>query len=474
MDPFFEKLKKDAVEVNLEDSIQFIESKIKNISGKIVSPYPTINGIDIKFSLGKRHIKFNAEGFAEYKGGLEPAAFQRRMYGYCDPFYVINQKDVYYVNKGTSKVSIALGKDLSADGEISSMSCDFDEAKSYYRFIQRTEDGAGAIFHTLGKAFIIKDSVRVAGYTTLNIDSHILGIFDCDFLDNRAIVIDALTPIDYATFEKIVNSAIMSIALVGGNLHKNRKIFLKSEDENFKKITGFKLINTGKSILTGYELFNPWEEKEFLNIEKQNHISENFVSNLITLTLNDIRVFRSIKIIAEARIAPKEIATAAYFVALETIKNIIIEKNEDNIAPFKNKKIAKNLIDRIKELINIIDEDEFNNKIAVERKVDDLNKLGNNESFFKVFQILNIELSKQDKDCLKARNRFLHGNVPFVDEPDENKLNQLQIIELKAHSLTCALILKMAGYEGYMKNSLKFIDAIGYDNSSEEPFFRKI
>jgi hypothetical protein len=87
---------------------------------------------------------------------------------------------------------------------------------------------------------------------------------------------------------------------------------------------------------------------------------------------------------------------------------------------------------------------------------------------------MGINLSSDDQDCINNRNKFLHGNIPFDHETKENRRKELSKINLTAHLLTCALLLKYAGYKGPIKNYLKYLDLINDLDTINQPLFRII
>lgn len=170
---------------------------------------------------------------------------------------------------------------------------------------------------------------------------------------------------------------------------------------------------------------------------------------------------------------PVEIEAASIFVALETIKQIIIEENIEKISPFANESFATTTINNFKNIILTAPDEEFNDKNSVLRKLDNLRVVGNNDSFKLAFKLVGFNLTKEDEKCISMRNRFLHGNIPFENEPEQQKKKELLNITLAAHLLTCSLILKYAGYKGVVKNFLKYWDLV---NKVENiaPLFRTI
>jgi len=170
---------------------------------------------------------------------------------------------------------------------------------------------------------------------------------------------------------------------------------------------------------------------------------------------------------------PLEIKASTYSVALETIKNIIIEDNQEKINPFKSKKVASSTIKILKSEIEKIDDSEFNSKESVLNKVEQLNQVGNKDSLILSFKLLNLTLTEDDKRCINMRNDFLHGRIPYNSESGD-KDNELQHIVYKLHLLVTSLIMKNAGYSGLMLNYIKLVELLYFKKKIEEPLFRRI
>ena len=60
-------------------------------------------------------------------------------------------------------------------------------------------------------------------------------------------------------------------------------------------------------------------------------------------------------------------------------------------------------------------------------------------------------MNDNDKEALMMRNTFLHGGL--VKGTIEKQSNELFYLSLMLHKLACIIILKRAGYEGYILNN---------------------
>ena len=152
--------------------------------------------------------------------------------------------------------------------------------------------------------------------------------------------------------------------------------------------------------------------KEVHNIDVKELFPIQVFNNLVNITIEDRRILRAIKLITQTYDTPIEARASSLFVALETIKDIIIEEKKEILSPIKSIVVAKELIDKMKNLVEDIDSSEFTSKESVLRYLEGINKIGNNEGLRKIFELNGIILSRADKDCVAMRNRFLHGTVP--------------------------------------------------------------
>jgi hypothetical protein len=208
--------------------------------------------------------------------------------------------------------------------------------------------------------------------------------------------------------------------------------------------------------------------------EKATRIKPIIFSNLVTKAIQEEGLFRAMKIIAEANNFPSEIRASAYSVALETIRNLIIEDNKEKVAPIKNHAVAKELKRKFKELVDGLDETDFSNREALYKRINDFNQLPNKDSFKAAFELVGLVLTEEDLKCIESRNAFLHGRMPI--EQLENAESEIKYFTQKLHFLASALILKYCGYSGWMLNSHKYLELFdsNYTKRVDEPTFRKI
>lgn len=467
----FEELRLTAEKVELDETFSFLKEIKKTNEGQIESHIPTINGLGIKFKKGDRCIKFSTEPMLSCD---EPVKYQSSTYGFQKPFKIISPRINCIVEHGVGEVSIKMGQGFASEGKLWEIESNYKTETGFFRAIFPI-DGFTAIplNYFLGRHFKVGSSLRVAGYVDIKICENELAFFDYRFEKDQFIFIDCKTCVDYTAFEKLIEVVIYSFALISGSLIRNEVTILKFRNLDFTNLLGFQFRKIEDSIISNVELINPKEHKRYLGLTQTNYFPQELFSKLTEICFHNKPLLRAIRIITQSRGLAVEIEAASIFVALETIKQIIIEENLEKTSPFINSSLATDTIEEFKNVILSIDINEFNDRDAVIGKLNALNRIGNNKSLKHAFKLVGFNLTKEDERCIAMRNRFLHGNVPFENEPEQKKKKELLKISLQAHLLTCSLILKYIGYKGVVKDFLVYWDSInGVDN--ENSLFRTI
>lgn len=467
-----EDIEKTAIQTNLNKTFEFLRRFNRTKRGTIISQFPTINGIDISFK--KTYRKFLYETSEILLKG-PPAKYQHLGYGMIKPFKIQANKELFDVTYGACHVSTNIGSGFNSKGELCELDWNFDKSNGYYRaLLPLSEYSRPPVNYILGNAFKVGRSTRYYGYIPMTLGNHKLAFYDYNYKKQKYLIVDSLASTDYPQFEKAVEAVIYSFGLLSGSLTRDELIIFHHSEPSFKKVTGFQFRKIEDTIRSSLDIINPKEHKESEGLDKTIHFSEEDFSKLATVCFNELPFKRAIRIITQSRNLPQEIGTASFFVALETIKNLIITSNEEKIRSFKNQEDANKLILDCKALVNELDDSKFNFKQRALNKMEQLNDIGNNESFLMSFELMGLKLNTAEKQCIKKRNRFLHGNMPFENEPESVKTKELSEVALRTHYLVCTLILKYAGCSCYLKNTLKYFDLANGENKIREPLFKKI
>ncbi|PNW27559.1 hypothetical protein [Formosa algae] len=164
------------------------------------------------------------------------------------------------------------------------------------------------------------------------------------------------------------------------------------------------------------------------------------------------------------------------FVVLETITEEIL-KNKSKIHYEKHylKNDCISLLNKYKETLSKQDFDILYKGISqIDKKI-----LQNNKNHILAFEILGIDLSKEDKICLGKRNDFFHGRILpqqiVIDNEDDfvTLEKEYSVLSQRLFTLITKLVLKTVNFEGFIINHAK-IREIQNDKTIEEDYFIKI
>lgn len=135
-----------------------------------------------------------------------------------------------------------------------------------------------------------------------------------------------------------------------------------------------------------------------------------------------------------------------------------------------NPKVASRIIKELKHIVEETDDSQFNSKEIVLRRITNINQKTNVDNYFTAFESVKYKLTDFDRYCLKQRDVFLNGKIPVTQEDG----NELDYIIFKLHYLICVLVLKTAGYSGYLFNNVTFRKILTKDMKIKEPLVLKI
>ncbi|MCG8531908.1 MAG: hypothetical protein MI749_14775, partial [Desulfovibrionales bacterium] len=203
---------------------------------------------------------------------------------------------------------------------------------------------------------------------------------------------------------------------------------------------------------------------------------EDVFSNLASLLYKHSSLSRAALIILEANLQPLELKAASYCVAFEAVCHTI--KKEFGIK-------SPNVIDN--ELWNDVVKSKFSELIEqlytqgtlnkdqqriLGNKLNNWNQPTNRDSLTAPFTKYDYTLSKDEYKCIDNRNKFLHGSLPVNERNENEAFRELYHISLTIHKLVYVLILKTAGYEGYIINYPKLHQHITERDMDQELFVK--
>ena len=126
------------------------------------------------------------------------------------------------------------------------------------------------------------------------------------------------------------------------------------------------------------------------------------LENLINELINSVDYKRTLLLICQAHTEPPYVMSTLFSVALETITNKISEEIKEKIKPIKEKEIAENLREKLKQTLL-----EFKSKLTEEaynKITSDINRVNsatNKQKLLQPFKHLNIKLHSKDMEAIE-------------------------------------------------------------------------
>jgi hypothetical protein len=197
--------------------------------------------------------------------------------------------------------------------------------------------------------------------------------------------------------------------------------------------------------------------KEFAKLCKWTHESLDFQGILL--------------LILESMKASLLFMPAGLSVALESLTDFLVKKDEEKVLPMK-KQLARKVRD---ELFQVIEK--YKNEIEEEgiatltKRIENINQLTNRNRLVKPFERLGFQLTEEDKKAIEHRNDFLHGKLTLKsDLLAEEDDRDVYYIALRLYTLLSVLILKSIGYDNKIVNYPKIHERTYNRNVDESPF----
>lgn len=465
---------KNAIKINFKATSKKLADINSSNDFVVASAYPTIDKLRITITKSNRCFTFRMGPF-----NIVPNMFkyQNIAYGLGKPFRLLNSNN-WNIYNGVSSHTFSPGKKNENEGYITELNSNFNERNNnYFRLLIPQNGGMYNRPRSFIKATAMNINERYSyGLVSISVGSKNYRLYDHSSENGNYLVIDSLEKQSFKQFEQVATAIRFSFALISGFLERNESYVLVSNSSKFDSISGFAYKKELDTIDSGKHIICPWILQEFLNLNKKiGFLPVDVFSKLVSITLKNKSVTRAVQILTQSNKLPLEICTAAYSVCLETIKNVVIDLNRDKVNPISSKGDAKRIIKSLKDTVNSFDSCYYNNKNVILSKIDNINQLSNIDSILHSFKLLGIDLTDNDTFCIKRRNDFLHGKIPFENELDQSKkTTELKLIAYKLHFLTCCLLLKMAGFNGYLINFTTFLKLRLNYGQINEPAFRLI
>lgn len=266
--------------------------------------------------------------------------------------------------------------------------------------------------------------------------------------------IDSNSPTEHKSYWDNAYSILLSHSLLSGQLFLKEGYFLSSENATFEAIDTLEWRQLGESKISGYNVITSNEYSYTKRTNDKNsepilkRIDEEIFNRLCSFCQENLYIRYAINLILSGNLSDGILQPVAYSVALETITGGL----QRNGKKYNLKTVEDSDWEVVrKDLLTVINSallEEGPKKIFT-TKVNNMNAPLNSTALSKPFEIAGLSLSDEDKQLIKKRNGFLHGNLSTPADTIENQAQYRFFESLRLHFLVCRLILKLVDYYGY-------------------------
>lgn len=313
-----------------------------------------------------------------------------------------------------------------------------------------------------------------------NIDFHLYQYKDKKEKNNY-LIIDTTKDMSYEVFADYCYSLLVSFGYVTGLFPQNEGYFFSYDTIEMNKPKQFLYSEFRDSI---YSFYHPIYSNAHGYI-RDNKTAEKEQKDLRVMTTNEFSLLCQkvhanseflaiLLLILESSTSSLLVMPSGFSIALEGLTELFVKENENKIVPIKNKSEARNLRKEILDILfkyeGVIGMDAVS---IISKRIDNINQPTNQDKLIKPFEILNFELTEDDKKAINHRNDFLHGKITLSESDDLIGEKKTYHVALRLYTLLSVLILKPIGYDNKIVNYPKIHETASLD-TVKETYYRKI
>lgn len=347
------------------------------------------------------------------------------------------------------------------------------EDKAYFRcFIPIGSVDWNRDIHTYG--VFIRNGCAL-GLMELKDGDELLHVYPCNDGEKKYMAVESLTAITSQQMAEYVYSVALTLGFITGTIHLGKCYEFSSTEPEFDVNVSMAYHTMRPSSDAGMKIFttNMYYVRELLKSAKvqlpdktplynakgefQEHLQDwlqpDQMQRLFALIHSDAKVARAVVTIIESANFPLEYQASVRAIVLETLAHSI-----PGPKPIPEDELWNQMkADLEGVLAKYTNNDQGQQQICgesltiLQKKINSMNNPTNADSLAKPLEDAGYTLSQNDKDALKARNTFLHGGL--AKGTIEKQTNDVFYLSLMLHKLACIIILKRAGFNGYILNN---------------------
>ncbi len=303
----------------------------------------------------------------------------------------------------------------------------------------------------------------------------IIHVYSCHDGEKKYMVVESLTETTSAKMAEYVYSASLTIGFITGNIHLGKCYEFSSSEPEYGKNVAMEYHTMRPSSEASMRIFttNMYYVRETLkssgvNLQDklplynqdgafQEHLQDwlqpDGIQSLFELIQNDAKIARAVVTILESSNFPLEYQASVRAIVLETLARSV-----EGPKPIPDDELWANMKADLEGVVSRYAKNDVGEQLISDesitvlgKKINNMNNPTNADSLAKPFERANYTLTENDKKALKMRDTFLHGGL--VKGSLEKQTEELFYLSLMLHKLACIIILKKAGFKGYILNN---------------------
>ncbi|HNF81808.1 MAG TPA: hypothetical protein PK325_16755, partial [Cyclobacteriaceae bacterium] len=323
----------------------------------------------------------------------------------------------------------------------------------FLRYIQPINTDLNVGLISTATDLMTDQEIRYAvGIVDLKTSGFPMQLFRISHHDQQYLVLDCQQRADLQQFENCANAVLTIYAFIWGNLWGKGAFILSSHDASFNSINAIQFHSKPDHASHRWIVFDPWEIRHYQFHSDFFQFPVTAFEGLCNRVISEDKFRNALKIIYEANTSPFSLSTCILFcTALEILANLV--PSDVTQAPIDAKRYKNSNIETI--LANaILQNDQLTageQEFLIQKKLPYLNKPTNIDKLQRAFEQLNItNLPDKFKKAIRYRDKYLHGSAPKPYLSSTEADTKFKAFELQF--LANILVLKLAGYRGFLKN----------------------
>lgn len=324
--------------------------------------------------------------------------------------------------------------------------------------------------------------VSTIGLVQLEVCSKRFHVFEVENNKKRFLVMDCLDKFTIDEFSEITWSVSVALGYLTGHLLQDEEYIFYYRSKQHRKLSNYEYSQRRDSIKSFYTPVNAnpyaWVKRNKAADYYYGKISEITPVQLsqfckLIHTEDDIKAI--VLLITESINRSLLLMPAGLSVALEGLSEFFWSKNSETIKPIKDPGLASAFKKELTATLEKYKEMEgFSGYEIMLSKIANINSPTNREKLKCPFTFLNILLTPVDEEVIEYRNDFLHGNINLNVKKGKKKYAMDSFeISLRLLTLLNMVLMKMAGYKGYIINHAKTQER-GLKKVINEQYYREI